>query len=116
MTDSNLMRAVAYYEALGEKDVLHMAEYLSSDVQYIGPMAELEGKESVLEATEKMCSLFNTLTIRSKFSSENQAMLAYDLDCPAPVGKFRVAALMSFNEGLISKIELFYDSLPFQRK
>ena len=34
-------------------------------------------------------------------------MIVYDLDCQAPIGNFRVAALMDIRKGLIEKIELF---------
>jgi hypothetical protein len=43
-------------------------------------------------------------------------MIVYDLDCQAPIGNFRVAALMDIRNGLIEKIELFYDARPFEKK
>jgi hypothetical protein len=43
-------------------------------------------------------------------------MLAYDLDCPAPIGLFRGAVLLTFQEGLIMRYELFYDARPFEKK
>ncbi|KJV58176.1 hypothetical protein RFEPED_0551 [Rickettsia felis str. Pedreira] len=39
-----------------------------------------------------------------------------DFDCPEPIGIFRGASLLSFNENLISRIELFYDARPFEKK
>ncbi|KJV80299.1 MAG: hypothetical protein ACEY3D_09020 [Rickettsia sp.] len=43
-------------------------------------------------------------------------MLALEFDCPEPIGIFRGASLLSFNDGLISRIELFYDARPFVSK
>jgi hypothetical protein len=35
---------------------------------------------------------------------------------PDPIGKLRAAVLMEFTDQLISKIELFYDGRPFEKK
>ena len=74
------------------------------------------GKETVLEAAKGFTNLFKTLTIRTKLSSEDQAMIVYDLDCSAPIGNIRVAALFSFQDKLIAKIELFFDARSFEQK
>lgn len=54
--------------------------------------------------------------ISEKFSSNDKVMLALEFDCPEPIGIFRGASLLSFNDGLISRIELFYDARPFVSK
>lgn len=43
-------------------------------------------------------------------------MLAYDMIVPDPIGKFRAAALMGFENNKITRIELFYDARPFEMK
>jgi hypothetical protein len=67
-----------------------------------------------LEANKKFVSLFKTLTIHSSFASGDQAMIIYDLECAAPINHFSSAVLLSFQEDLITKIELFYDASPFE--
>lgn len=59
---------------------------------------------------------FNTLEIRAKFGSSDQAMLVYDLNCPTPVGMVPVAALITLKNDLIICIELFFDARPFEKK
>ena len=105
-----------YYQAMGKRDFEKLEKFLASDVQFIGPLAKLKGKEAVVEATKRFTSLFKTLNVRAKFGSNNQAMVVYDLDCPEPVGLFSSSALMTFENGLITKIELFYDARPFDKK
>src|SRR5580692_4955586 len=102
-----------YYKAMGQRDFAKLERFLASDVQFIGPLAHLKGKEAVLEATKRFSSLFKTLNVRAKFGSDKQAMAVYDLDCPEPIGIFTSSALMTFENGLITKIELFYDARPF---
>lgn len=108
--------AEAYYTAMSKKNVAELEQYLHPDVRFIGPLAELTGKDAVLEATRNFVNFFNTLTIRAKFGSDQQAVIVYDLDFPAPIGHLPATVLMSFQEGLVVKIELFYDARPFERK
>lgn len=118
MNESNADIAEKYYSAMGNKDVAGMGKYLHSDIHFVGPLAEIKGKEEVLDSVSKLLGFFKTLTItiRAKLDSKDQAMLAYDLDCSEPIGKLRVAALLDFRDGLISKIELFFDARAFDRK
>ena len=116
MNNNNLTVAEAYYTAMSEKNVMGMGKHLHPDIHFLGPLAEIKGKEEFLEAAKGFTSFFKTLTIRAKFGSEDQAMLVYDLDFPAPIGKLPTAALLTFQEGLISKIELFCDGRPFERE
>ena len=83
---------------------------------FLGPLAQLEGKADVLEGAERFFHLFNSLNVRASFGSDTQAMLAYDLDFPTQIGSLRVAALLTFEDGLIRAIELFCDGRQFDQK
>ncbi len=116
MIKSNIAIAEAYYSAMGKKDIKSLSKYLHPDIQFTHPLDSMTGKEAVIEATQKFISLFETLTIRAKLDSEDQAMIVYDLHFPAPMGTFSSSALMTIQDGLITKIELFYDARPFDKK
>lgn len=100
---------------MNKKDISALSQYLDTDVLFLGPMAEIKGKDAVVKAAQGSMSFFNHLVIRTKCSNQNEVMLAYDLHCPAPIGLFRVAALMTFQNDLIIRIELFYDARPFEK-
>jgi len=116
MSKNNLAIAETYYKALGEKNIEATEKYLNVDVQCIGPLVKVVGRGNVVEANKKFISLFKTLKIRSSFASQDQAMIVYDLECEAPVNIFSAAALLTFKDNLICKIELFYDARPFDVK
>jgi len=78
-------------------------------------MAELAGKEAVLEAAKRFVTLIKSLRVRAKLGSDAAAMLVYDVDFGEPIGICRTAALMTFNDALIARIELFYDARPFEK-
>lgn len=116
MNQNNLTIAETYYKALAAKNIGASEKYLHVDVECVGPLVKVEGKESVIEANKKFISLFETLNIRSSFASLDQAMVVYELDCGEPIGIFSAAALLTFKDKQISKIELFYDARPFDIK
>ena len=114
-TQRNVASAEAYYQAMNDKDLAGVATHLHPDVQFMAPLADLTGKEAVLEAVKRFVSLTKSLRVRAKFGSDDKAMLSYDVDFGEPVGICRTAALMTFEGSLIMRIELFYDARPFER-
>jgi SnoaL-like domain len=108
--------AVEYYNAMSEKNPADIERCLHPEVRLVSPLAVVTGKEAVAEAAKHLMGFFNKLTVRNKFGAGNHAMVAYDLDCPAPLGLVRAAALLTFKEGLISEIELYYDARPFEKR
>lgn len=109
----NLATAVAYYTALGKKDIEEVKKHLHADIQFADPQEKVIGKEAVLQAAKGFSGIFKTLTIRAKFGSEDQAMIVYDVEIPNFAKNLSAASLLSFQEGLISKIELIYDTQCF---
>lgn len=115
-TTDNLNLAENYYNAMLAKDFDKMASYLHDNVHFIGPLAEMQGKNAVVTAAKNFGGILQDIQIRSRFADGDQIMFAYDMVVPAPIDKFRAAVLMEFTDRLISKIELFYDASPFQEK
>lgn len=115
-TTDTLTIAESYYNAMLEKDFDKMASHLHNNVHFIGPLAQMSGKDAVVTAAKNFGAILQDIQIRARFASGNQIMFAYDMTLPAPISKFRAAVLMEFMDGLISKIELFYDARPFEEK
>ena len=113
---ANLKAALNYYGAMQAKDFDTMASYLGDNICLISPLAEINGKEEVLTAAKNFGGMLVDIHIRSKFARDNQVMLAYDMIVPEPIGTFRAAALMDFENNKITRIELFYDARAFEVK
>lgn len=108
--------AVAYYTALGKKNLEEVKGYLHPNICFIDPQEQVIGKEAVFDAAAGFSSIFNSLTIREKFGSENQAVIIYEVEIPNFAKPLRAASLLSFEEGLISKIDLIYDTRCFMER
>ena len=116
MPEEILRVGEAYYAAMNKKDVASMQRMLHPNVHFVGPLAELQGKEAVLKAISGFTAAFEKLEIREKFHAGNKVMLAIDTEFPEPTGQLRTASLLTIEEGLIAKIELFYDSRVVESK
>lgn len=116
MEATHAARAEEYYKLIGEKNVEGIKRYLHPHVEFYGPLATLKGKEAVIQATRNFMNMFNSLTIRAKFGAADQAMIVYDVDVPGIAKDFPGASLLSFHEGLIVRIQLFYDGSRFLEK
>jgi len=116
METNPIVHAEEYYKLVGEKNVEGIKKYLYSDVEFYSPFAILKGREAVIGATSNFMNVFKSLTVRAKLDGEDQAMIVYDLDIPGIAKNFPGASLLSFRDGLIVKIELFYDGSRFAEK
>jgi ketosteroid isomerase-like protein len=116
MDKKNKTIAEVFYTAMANKNIASVEQYVHPDVHFSGPLGEMQGKQAYLAGVKNFTNLFTDLKIRTILSSEDQAMVVYDLDFPAPIGQLPSAALMTFTDGLITKIELFFDASPFERK
>jgi ketosteroid isomerase-like protein len=108
--------AEEYYTWVGAKNLEKIKTYLHPDVELHGPLSHVKGKEAVVKATGDYLNVFQSLTIRSKFGSENQAMIVYEADIPGIAKDFPAAVLLSFRDGLIVKSELFFDASRFRQR
>ncbi len=113
---ANLKAALSYYKAMKAKDFDTMASYLGDEICLVSPLVEINRKEDVLGAAKNFGGILIDIQIRSKFSDNDQVMLAYDMIMSEYIGKFRAAALMGFKNNKITRIELFYDARAFEVK
>lgn len=114
LTEKNVVIAEAYYKAMEQKDIAGVASYLHPHVQFVSPTAVLAGKGSALEAAQRYMSIVRGIRIRTRFSFDNLSMLTYDADFGEPIGICRTAVQMTFTDGLIERLELYFDASPFR--
>ena len=116
MATANVARAEEYYKLVGEKNIEGIKKFLNPDVEFSGPLAALKGREAVIESIRHFMNAFQSLSIRAKFGAGDQAMIVYNVDMPGIAKEFPSASLLSFRDGLIVRIELFFDGSHFVKK
>jgi len=115
MTETNVASAVAHYQAMAAKDLPAMARHSHPDARLVTPMEQLAGKAAVLEASQRLLAFIQSIEVHARLGSEHQAMLTYDMNFAEPIGVCCAAALVTFQDGLIVRNELFFDASPFKR-
>lgn len=116
MNTNTVALAEEYYTMVGEKNAEGIKRFLHPDVELTGPLANLKGKEAVFEATSNFMNMIKSLKIRAKFGAGEQAMIVYDNNIPGIDDSFSGASFLNFREGLIVRIELFYDASQVSEK
>lgn len=107
--------ARVYYTAMAEQNIVALQKYLDEDVMFVAPLATVYGKELFLERVQEFFACSATITIRSVFGSYDQGMVVFSLEYPRPIGIVEAAALLNIQDGLITRIELFYDGRLFEK-
>lgn len=113
MSLSNTQIVTNYYTSLLNNDIDSAAQYIAEDVNFVGPLAEVSGKEMVVEAAKGFMLALQELDIRLVLEDGDNVMIAYHMTMPAPIGRFSAAGMFTVTDGLIRRIELFYDARPF---
>lgn len=113
MVKNNIDKALAYYKAMNERNFSQVETYLDPNVQFTTPLAELSGKEAVLVAIKGFMSVAKQVAIKKEFISGDDVVLIYEVEFPAPIGIVPSVTHMTFNNGLITNIRLYYDARPF---
>ena len=106
----------AYLAAWDRRDASEISKYVHPDVHLIGPMNDITGKDAFLQSTKRVLPLLQGVNVRSQFAAGDQAIFTYDFVCAEPLNTCRTAELMTFEDGLIRRIELFYDARPFEAR
>jgi hypothetical protein len=97
------------------KDLSGIASWLHQDIHFIGAMTETKGKADFLKSVEMTLPLVQDIKIRHAFHNQTSALFIYDFNCVVPLGRNRVAEMMTFANGKIIALELFFDARPFEK-
>ena len=116
MHKNNRDIAQAYYTAMADKNIDSVAQYLDDDVVFVAPLARVVGKQEFLERVKEFFAYSGALTIRTTLGSQDQAVVVFTSDYPAPIGSVDFAALLNIKDDLITSIELFYDGRVFDNR
>lgn len=113
--ETNAARAQAYYTNMAEKNIEGIKKYLHSDVQFFGPLSTFKGKEAVSESVAGFMKVFKSLEIQAAFGTDDQAAVVYVVKFQ-DIPDMPSVAWLQFDNGLISRIQLFFDASPFRNR
>jgi len=113
---NNIERAVNYYQSMLDKNFIEAESCLHPEVNLISPFSNLQGKNDVFEEAKKFATALTSLEIREKFSLDNKVVLIMNLGFLESESSLRAVSFLTFQDGLIYNIELFFDTSAFGPK
>lgn len=113
-SNKNIDAVLNYYNAMLEKNFDKMAGFLHDDVEFVGPLSQMQGKASVVLAVQNLSKILDDIQVRVCWSQKNQVMIVYDFIFSKLELNLRSSGLIDVAERKITKIELFYDGRPFE--
>lgn len=113
-SNKNIDAVLNYYNAMLEKNFDKMAGFLHDDVEFVGPLSQMQGKASVVLAAQNLSKILDDIQVRVCWSQKNQVMIVYDFIFSKLELNLRASGLIDVVERKIIKIELFYDGRPFE--
>ncbi len=111
MNKSNLDTAKQYYEWIIKKDLNNISNLLHDAIEFTGPMCTIKGKAEVFSAIAGYAKIVEDIEIIENFSNNTKVMLTYLLTFQSQ--KSRAAVMLTFENNLIKKLDLYYDPTPF---
>jgi hypothetical protein len=90
-----------------------ITESLHPDVDFEAGTVRLTGRGRVAAAFASVLAQLSAFHVRSTFVCGNDAMFASEWMCTPPIGRCRIAELVTFEDGLVKRIELFCDAKAF---
>jgi len=103
-----------YADAWRRKDLNAILSCMDANLTFKAPNASTHGIQAYRAATERFLALTKSVDVRAHMLAGDQAMLAYDFSCIAPIGVSAVAELITFQGSKIGTSEIFFDTAPFK--
>jgi ketosteroid isomerase-like protein len=105
--------AARYIELAGEKKYDAVAHILAPDVSFKGPFVTLNSAEAFIGALRRLAPVWERNVVRTAFADGDQACVIYDFVTNTEAGALPCIELLSFRDGRIKSIELFFDRASF---
>ncbi len=108
---NNVAIAKAYYQSMDEKNLLGIEPYIDAQIDFITSMATIKGKEQFMEAVKSFQTQIHSIIVQTAYESHNKVLVIYNVDLfNEPGALLHGASLMTFQNRLITKIEIFWDN------
>ena len=103
-----------YLDAWKQKDLARIKSRLHPEAAFRGPLAQHADRDSFMPAIQRMLALLTEVDVRGVFEEDDRAVAIYDFVFVEPIGRTRIADLMTFEGDLIRSSEIIYDARRFE--
>ncbi len=105
--------AMAYLEAVGEKQFDKLAQLLHPNVEFKGPGGSLHGSEEFISALRRLAPILLRNEIKRVFVDRDEAFVRYDFVTDTSVGAVPTVELLKIQDGRVRSVWLLFDRQPW---
>jgi ketosteroid isomerase-like protein len=106
--DSATAAAAIYFDAWLARDFARLGTVLADDVDFAGPMGQVQGRDECLRGLEGLATIMTGLDVQQVFSAGPDVLTWYDMATkvadPVPVANW-----MHVEDGKITRIRVAFD-------
>ncbi len=113
-TCSNLKSLAArYIEAVGLKEYAAVEAILSPRVSFNGPFMKIDSAPAFIAGLKRMAPIWEGNEVRTVLGDAEQVCVFYNFVTNTQAGAVPCIELLTFEDGRIAKVELFFDRAQF---
>jgi len=106
--------AVAYLEAVGNKDFKRVEELLAPDLEFNGPAMSRSTAQDFIAALRRLGAIHVRNEPTRVFVDGDDVCVIYDFVTDTPAGALPTIEWLRFEGGRIRSINLYYDRVPWK--
>lgn len=100
--------AEGYFDAWLAKDIDRLADTTHEDITFDGPLAQLSGRDDVLQGLTGLASVTENIDVRARLASDSEVITWFTLDVEGTSG-IEVANWCEIADGRIAHIHVTFD-------
>jgi ketosteroid isomerase-like protein len=105
-----------FYTASNTRDASQLADLVSDDVTFVGPLMQARGAAEYLAMNERLLRFHQETTMLRQFEDGDQVCSLYELGMRTPSGSlltFLIADWIEVQQGRVATQRLFFDPRAF---
>jgi ketosteroid isomerase-like protein len=103
-----------YLDAVGNKEFNKLDELLAPDLKFSGPSMTRSTAQDFIAALKRLGAIHVRNDVKRVFADGDEVCLIYDFVTDTPAGALPTIEWLTFSEGRIRSINLYYDRVPWK--
>jgi len=105
-----------FYEAMNNRQGDGLADLVSKDIRFVGPLMQASGAEEFLALNAQILPFLAGMRMAAQFERDNDVCSIYEMDMTSPKGEhltLTMADWIQVNDGRITEERIFFDPRRF---
>jgi len=114
MRDDPKSLALAYMDAISNKELNKVEALLAPDLKFVGPSMARSTASDFIAALKRLAAIHVRNEVKRLFADGDEVCIIYDFVTDTPAGALPTIEWLHFERGRIRAINLYYDRVPWK--